>query len=87
MKSGLGSLKKSGKYTYFWMIPFIDLIPHCFYNLNGHFIAVLFEDVPMISYDSGSNGWFQIYNGILSPFATKYKIYIKSELKNRKLND
>ena len=37
----------------------------------------------MVSYDFEQNGWRQIYDGILSPFANKYKIYIKSELKNR----
>jgi len=37
----------------------------------------------MISYDSTQKGWHHIYNGILSPFATKYKGYIKTELKTR----
>ena len=45
--------------------------------------VVLFENLPMINYDYGQNGWKQIYDGILSPFANKYKIYIKSELKQR----
>ena len=43
----------------------------------------MFEDMPMVTYDSEETGWHHIYNGILSPFATKYKAYIKSELKTR----
>lgn len=43
----------------------------------------MFEDLPMVSYDDLESGWQHIYNGILSPFATKYKVYIKSELKQR----
>ena len=46
-------------------------------------IVVMFEDMPMVSYDQAETGWGHIYNGILSPFANKYKVYIKSELKTR----
>lgn len=43
----------------------------------------MFEDLPLLNYDQSKSGWEHIYNGIVSPFATKYKVYIKSELKNR----
>jgi hypothetical protein len=38
----------------------------------------------MITYgyeNSDVSKWGSIYNGILSPFANKYKMYIKTELK------
>ena len=37
----------------------------------------------MVSYDQSQQGWRHIYNGILSPFATNYKLWIKTELNNR----
>lgn len=46
---------------------------------------MLFEDMPLISYDNEKPGWHHVYNGILSPFANKFKVYIKSELKSRAL--
>jgi len=42
-----------------------------------------YDNMPMIRYDDENGGWHHIYNGIISPFATKYKVYIKSELKQR----
>jgi hypothetical protein len=45
--------------------------------------VMVFENMPMVSYDERQSGWEHIYNGIISPFATKYKVYIKSELKQR----
>ncbi|CDW75869.1 UNKNOWN [Stylonychia lemnae] len=45
--------------------------------------VVMFNDMPMISYDYEKPGWHHVYNGILSPFANKYKVYIKTELKSR----
>jgi len=46
-------------------------------------VVVMFNDMPMISYDYEKPGWHHVYNGILSPFANKYKVYIKTELKSR----
>ena len=40
----------------------------------------VFADMPMINYDEDSLGWESVFNGILSPFATKYKSYIDHEL-------
>ena len=51
------------------------------YKVNN--IVIVFENMPTVNYDPDITGWSQIYNGILSPFATKYKVYIKSELKQR----
>ena len=46
-------------------------------------LDVLFEDMPMIRYEELESKWEHIYNGIISPFATKYQVYIKSEMRSR----
>jgi hypothetical protein len=83
--SGLGSVRKTGKHTLIFLNIrlFLITIPHYDDIYHKMDIVVMFNDMPMISYDGEKPGWHHVYNGILSPFANKYKVYIKTELKSR----